>query len=332
VAVLNNGKTTPEGRSLFEGAWAQLTLLKQVASGVLRHRAQIVHIHSSQFFGFWRDCVHLLLARMLGCRTVFHNHGASFDAWAAGMGPLRLGLLRWAFETASFVVVLSPEWHRKLRRYAPRANWRVIPNGLPMPARVNDVTAAAEPAFLFLGDWTPRKGVRDLVAATETATKQGFRGSVRLAGFEKASGQLAALREHIHEAGCEAIIQVLGTLSIVEKDQALASADCLVLPSYAEGLPMAILEAMSYGIPVIATRVGAIPEVITDGREGFLIEPGDVSALADRMLKISGDPELRRQMGQAARRRVEAEYSLDAMVDRIMNVYAEVLGREWRES
>ena len=118
---------------------------------------------------------------------------------------------------------------------------------------------------------------------------------------------------------------LLGLVRGREKDEALASADCLVLPSYAEGLPMAILEGMSYGIPVIATRIGAIPEVVTDGQEGFLIEPGDVPSLADRMLRISSDPEMRERIGQAARRRIEVHYSLDVMVDRIMNVYADVL-------
>ena len=332
LAAVNTGKTTPEGRTLLTGIRAQIALAARIMAHLLLQRPHLVHVHTSQFFGFWRDCVHLLLARAMGCRTVLHNHGASFDTWANGMGPLRLGLVRWAFETASSVVVLSPKWQRKLCQYAPRANWRVIPNGLPMPARVNDVTTAAEPVFLFLGDWTPRKGVRDLVAATEVARRRGFRGAVRLAGFEKASGQLTTLREHIHEAGCEAIIEVLGTLSIDEKDRALALADCLVLPSYAEGLPMAVLEAMSHGIPVIATGVGAIPEVITDGREGFLIDPGDVQALADRMLKLFTDPDLRIRMGRAARRRVEEEYSLDAMVGRTMSVYSEVLGRELWES
>ena len=109
------------------------------------------------------------------------------------------------------------------------------------------------------------------------------------------------------------------------KDEALQTSDCLVLPSYAEGLPMVVLEAMAYGLPVIATRVGAIPEVLTDGQEGFLIEPADVKALADRMLRVAGDPELRRRMGLDARRVAEARFSLDAMVDRIMDIYTDIL-------
>ena len=88
---------------------------------------------------------------------------------------------------------------------------------------------------------------------------------------------------------------------------------------------MAILEGMAYGLPVISTKVGAIPEVITDGVEGFLIEPGDVEALADRMVRLDTDSALRQRMGEAARARVMKRYSLHAMVDQITAVYNDVL-------
>jgi len=324
LVVLNNGKTTPEGRSFLTGIKAQVRLLGRLAGMILKHRAEIVHIHTIQFFGFWRDCVHLAVARLLGCRVFLHNHGASFDQWAAGMGPLARGILRWSFESASGVIVLSRDWLTKLAPYAPRARWHVVPNGVPLPPRVNDVTTSP-PVFLFLGDWTSRKGVHDLVGAVELASRQGFAGIVRLAGFEKEPGQLKALEQRIAAGGCASRIRILGTLAASEKDAALAAAHCLVLPSYAEGLPMAVLEAMAYGLPVIASRVGAVPEAMTDGQEGFIIAPGDVEALTDRMLRLTRNLELRRQMGAAARRRAETEFSLDVIVDRLMRIYGEVL-------
>ncbi len=118
---------------------------------------------------------------------------------------------------------------------------------------------------------------------------------------------------------------MLGSISGEGKNQVLQRADCLVLPSHGEGLPIAILEGMAYGLPVIATRVGAIPEVITDGKEGFLIAPHDVETLADRLLHIEGDPTLRKEMGQAARKRIERDYTLERMADRLSNVYRSCL-------
>jgi len=153
---------------------------------------------------------------------------------------------------------------------------------------------------------------------------------VHLAGFEKEPGQLKAVADRVTQGTCGSVIRVLGCLTGKAKEEVLAAADCLVLPSYAEGLPIAILEAMAHGIPVIATTVGAIPEVITDGEQGFLIEPGDVQALTECMLKLSNDPELRKTMGLAARRRVEEEFSIDTMVERVMAVYREVLNERSR--
>jgi glycosyltransferase involved in cell wall biosynthesis len=100
----------------------------------------------------------------------------------------------------------------------------------------------------------------------------------------------------------------------------LARADCLVLVSDHEGLPMAVLEAMAAGLPVVVTRVGALPEAVRDGREGFLIDVGDVEALAERLVRL-GDPALRRRMGAAGAHRAREQFSLEAMAEQLMNLY-----------
>lgn len=325
LTVLNNGKTTPDGRSFLTGATAQLRLLHRILATVRRERTRIVHIHTIQFFGFWRDCIHMFGARLLGCRVLLHSHGASFDQWAESMGPLRRALLRACLEVADGVIVLTEGWRRRLEPFAPRARWHVVPNAVPVPPKAND-TGVSPPRFLFLGDWTPRKGVGDLVTATASALERGFSGRVELAGAEKEPGQLDSLKRQVVGSPCAPAVHILGTLSLAEKEEALARACCLVLPSYAEGLPMAILEAMAHGIPVIATRVGAIHEAVREGVEGFLIEPGNPEQLALAMMRIAGDLTLRQQMGKAARRRIERDFSLRAMAKRIRDIYDEILG------
>jgi len=321
LSALNTGKTTRPGRTLVEGALAQVKLLGRLIGVLRRRRIRIVHLHTCEFFGFWRDCVHALVAASMGCRVVWHIHGARFDEWAARQGPCRRAVIRTALQRAAAVIVLSRQWRQKLSPYAPRARWRVIPNGVSMPHEPTP-SPTGVPRFLFLGDWTPRKGVADLVAAVSLATgDRGFHATVALAGFEKEPGQRKRLDQLIEESGCSSRIEVLGLLSGKDKEDAIAAAHCLVLPSYGEGLPMAILEAMGQGRPVIATRVGAIPELITDGREGFLIEPGDVKALADRLARVASDPDLVLRQGTAARQRVEREYSSDVMVSQIANLY-----------
>lgn len=181
--------------------------------------------------------------------------------------------------------------------------------------------------FLFLGDLRKAKGVLDLVRAAGEARRQGSAGQVLLAGRETEQGIGPALRSLIVAEGLEGTVRLAGFLTGAAKEQALADADCLVLPSYSEALPMAILEAMACGLPVIAASVGSIPSVIEDGVEGFLIPPGDADALARRMLQLSADAELCRRLGAAARLRVERQFSLDAMAGKILDVYRDILFR-----
>jgi len=325
--VLDNGKTTSEGRPLSEGILAQGRLLARLGRTIMRHDVRIVHIHTCSGFTFWRDCLHLAVAKMLRRKVVLHVHGGRFDEFCDRLSSPGRATLRLALHAADAVIVLSASWVVRLRRYSPAARWRVVPNGVPLPAR-RDHPSRPHPVFLFMGDLGQRKGAPDLVAAAGKAFRKGLQGTILIAGGEGLPGDKERMDRLVGEGGLASHIRLLGIVSGACKESALAEADCLVLPSYAEGLPMAILEGMAYGLPIIATRVGAIPEVITDGVEGFLVEPGDIESLADRLLRLSMDAELREQMGIAARRRVEADHSLDVMVEGLLTVYSEALGRQ----
>jgi glycosyltransferase involved in cell wall biosynthesis len=324
LTVLNNGKTTPEGRSPLRGVAAQVGLLGRIVGHILRHRPQLVHIHTCSGFTFWRDSLHLLAARAMARRVVWHVHGARFDEFLGSHGLIRRRLAGAALRSAAAVIVLGQDWVARLEPFAPGATWRIVANGVPM---LRDDVSPSDGTFvaLSLANLEPRKGLRDLISASALAARNGFAGEVLLAGRETEPGQKDDLLKHIAANGCDGRVRLLGVITGPNKETAFKRASCFVLPSYAEGLPMAMLEAMAHGMPVIATRVGAIPEVVTDGVEGFLIEPGDVAALADRMVQMERDPSLRHRMGQAARKRVEQGYSIETMVERLMAVYKEVL-------
>jgi glycosyltransferase involved in cell wall biosynthesis len=266
----------------------------------------------------------MLLAKAFGLHVVWHIHGGEFGEYASRLPYIGRAVLRCALNRASATVVLSEHWVRRLRRLAPRARWRAVHNGVPISARPETATDPAL-SVLFLGHLGRYKGGADLVRASALACRSGFRGHVSIAGGEEQPGQRQALEELIAELGCGSQVELIGVVTDKAKADALRSANCFVLPSYVEGMPMSMLEAMAHGMAVIATKVGAIPEVVTDGREGFLVELGDVSALADRMVRLDADPDLRARMGQAAWQRVAAEFGLDRMVEKVMSVYREVL-------
>jgi len=165
------------------------------------------------------------------------------------------------------------------------------------------------------------------------AVEHGLAGTVRLAGAEVDATERRELLRWISISPAAKRFELLGVVGGRAKADALAAADVFVLPSYAEGMPMAILEAMAAGMAIIATPVGSIGEAVTDGQEGFLVAPGDVEALAGRIAALDGDFELRRRMGQAARQTAERRFAIDLVARQVAELYAAVAGgRIVRES
>jgi L-malate glycosyltransferase len=333
LETINNGKMTPEGRPLLAGVWAQMRLLQKILSTVRRRRIQLVHIHTCALFSFWRDIVHMMAVRAAGCRVVWHLHDGTFPRFISEGSRLKRAMIRWALRRAAATIVLSESTFEALRPYAPGVRWQVVPNGVPLgrPRSNNeecDNSGTAPLKLVFLGNLTRRKGAYDLIAAVEAAAKQGVRAIASLAGGETAPGQRLEIEGRIAESPCADQLRLLGLVHGEQKQNALRDADCVVLPSYAEGLPMALLEGMAEELPAIATRIGSIPAMVDDGVEGFLVSAGDVNALADRVCRLASDPALRRRMGRNARQRVEREFSQSAMAQRVFRIYQAAIAGE----
>ena len=149
--------------------------------------------------------------------------------------------------------------------------------------------------LLFVGGMGKLKGERDLLHALQLAVARVPQLRVSLLGHGAES--VEALCD---ESGLRAHIEHLGPVPHADRARFFRQADFFVLPSYGEGMPMAVLEAMAAGLPVIATNVGGIPELITHGVEGVLLAPGEVQELAERIVWLANDSPLRAQMGQRA--------------------------------
>lgn len=325
LAVRQNGKTTPEGRSLVSGIKSQVGLLSGVLRHIRSHKTQLIHIHTCALFSFWRDSVHRMACGAFGVPVVFHIHDGSFEGFLRDAPRVKRRLIERSLRAAAGVIVLSQKARDALEPLVPEARWHVVPNGVAIQPEAAAPPEIGRVRLLFLGNLTRRKGAYDLVEAASRAMAAGADLEVELAGGEVEPGQREALESFIRDQGVEDRVRLIGFISGEAKDAAFARSHCLVLPSYAEGLPMVVLEAMSCGRPVIATRVGAVHEAVTDGEEGFLLEPGDVDTLADRIAQVARDPASRDRMGRKARRRAEAEFSIEAMVRRIMAIYEGII-------
>jgi len=177
------------------------------------------------------------------------------------------------------------------------------------------------PRIVFVGILCRRKGILDLMAALSALRRRGVGGwSLELIGEATDGPQEAAqVTEAVRAAELESAMA--GSLHGCALRKRLAAADIFVLPSRAEGQPMAIIEAMAAGLPVIATRVGAVPDMIRHDVEGLLCAPGAPEELADAIERLLADPELRRRLGAAGRRRALERYSVGRLSAELAALY-----------
>lgn len=179
---------------------------------------------------------------------------------------------------------------------------------------------AEAPVIIFVARFAPDKGLGDLLNAMAQVLWRRPDARLLLAG----SGEmLPACEAQARKLGIEASVQFLGFRNDVNR--LLAAADVFTLPSLDEGLPLSVAEAMAAGLPVVATPVGGVPEIVLDNLTGFLVEPRSPARLGEALLKLLADPVLARRMGQAGRIHVAANFTLDQMVSRFEALYMDQL-------
>lgn len=284
-----------------------------------RHRSGIVHVHSAVRGSLYRKALVVGLARALRHPTILHVHAGPGDIeqFAARRRPLELRAFRAAFAAATRVVTVSQASADSLAQAFGRADFAVIPNAAPVVQDGVPVGAAASPAALYLGGFEdPAKGGAVLARALPQALAAQVGLRVELAGPGDPPPELTAL---LGER-----VSWRGWLAGDEKRAAFDAAEIAVLPSVSEGLPVVLLEAMAHGRAIVATRVGGIPDVASDGCEALLVEPGDADALAQALARLAGDAALRRRLGAAARERVSG-FDERELVERLDALYREVL-------
>lgn len=299
-----------------------LRAMSQLAGMLARGSVALLHCHAAAKGSFVRKSLLAEMARRAGVPVILHLHGSETRDFVLRQGPRRRALIRRQLELADAVVVLSQSWRDFVVEVAPRARAVVVPNYVVMPERTPR-TASPVVRVVFLGLLGRRKGIFDLLAAVDSARQRV--PALRL--FIGGNGDHEGVTREIERRGLGSHVQYLGWVSGPEKADLLRSADLYVLPSYNEGLPMSLLEAMSFGVPVVSTRVGGIPELVRDRHNGRLIDAGDVASLASALVDLGLDPLERESMGEAARRTVEETYSRDRVLPRLESLYRELIAR-----
>lgn len=299
-----------------------IVCLCQLVVLLSRHSICIAHLHVASRSSFWRKSLYFTICRIFGAKTILHLHGGEFmKFYGEESGYIGRRCINYIFNHADHIIVLSPQWKQEVVAFTSNKNATVINNAVPVPAIRRKSESNSVPCVVFLGWLGKRKGFYDLLEAFHKVRRVIPCCKLECAG----DGDLEPARAFVDALGLTESVAILGWISSEKREEMLQRATLFVLPSYAEGLPMSLLEAMAAGLPVVTTSVGGIPDVVTDGVEGIIVDPGDVSSLADAMTKILLDTKLRHRLGKCARQRITGEFDIDSAVKKIETLYREIV-------
>jgi glycosyltransferase involved in cell wall biosynthesis len=280
----------------------------------LRGAPKVVHYAVSHTAtGLARDVVFLSALHLSGRRVLGHLHVVPESSG-------RLRALRGLDRFVDRWVTLAPSSAQALAENGIEADW--VPNPIRIEPNGHRPASDGGPLrLLFVGRYGERKGCPELIAALAQARDAGTDATLRFVGREEYDGEERALRRAVEENGLVEDVEFAGLMGSLELADCYADAQVLCLPSRREGVPLVLLEAMAFGLPVIATPVGGIADYVSHEENGLLVSPGDVDGIAVSIAALA-DPALRSKLGRAGRERIEAEASAETIVRRWREIYA----------
>ena len=300
----------------------------KVVNYLLHKRYDLCYVSlNAKGSGFYKDLLVVMLLKLFGKKIVYHFHNRGVAT--AQNRKINDWLYRYAFNNTSSIL-LSPLLYTDIKRYVKEKNVFYCANGIPAVS-LNDSTGEAEVSttvcqILFLSNMIKEKGVYVLLDACKTLSDRNipfvchFVGAWTEVTEEELKGKVAELnltrQVHLH-----------GKKTGAAKEAYLQNADIFVFPTsyHNECFPLVNLEAMQFSLPVISTTVGGIPDMVTDGKTGYLIPPNNASVLAEKLVYLINNPSVRESMGAQGRKLYEARFTLEKFETNMQNILSDVM-------
>lgn len=281
---------------------------------------RIVHIHGAANASFYRCKMFIKLAKRCGKKVILHEHAADFVEFYNNSDD-KQGITE-TINMCDCLIVLSKSWKEYFSSIGvEKGKIRVLNNIVSPPEAENRPHNDGKLHLMYMGEISKRKGAFDLLRAL-AENKDYFKDKllVRMGGNE-VDGDI---KMFIRDNGLSDFVSYEGWISGQKKIECLTWEDVYILPSYNEGLPIAILEAMAYRHPIISTPVGGIPEVVESGINGILIEPGNVEGIANAIKFYMDYPELIKTEGTNAYNKVK-DFFPKSVFNELINIYKQIL-------
>jgi glycosyltransferase involved in cell wall biosynthesis len=313
--------------------YVELVILGQMLTFwlIVRHQIQVV-VAQSPYEGFVAALA-IKLARWCGCKAalVVEVHG-DFESSLFLYRRIKLPRLYrfvmnsiacYSIERADVLRTISDSTREQFKRWAPAKTivqfpaWTDIETFLRAGETIHDDSQT----IIYAGVLTPLKGIHHLIDAFGCIAAKFPSAQLLIVGKDENRTYAADLKKQVAKLGLDGRVQFLGALPQSELAKRMAKASVLVLPSKSEGLGRVVIEAMATGTPVIGSRVGGIPELVEDGVNGFLVTPGDESALAEKMRWLLENTDEARAMGRRGRVFAERSFSTDCYLKAYKQIF-----------
>ena len=325
AAALRPLDTRGSSNALYS-LWILATALVKLAQGRWSGKLSGVHVNMAERLSVFRKGTVVVMCHALGVPVVLHVHAAQLPHFYRKLPSPLQTMTRWVFSLPPVCVVLGEEAQRFVieELMVPRHRVEIIINGVPEPSYQRRVAAESPiQRIFFLGNLSERKGVSDLLQALSLPGFNTAQLEVTLSG----GGDVAAYQAKARALGIDGFVRFTGWTNQQQVAQLMAQADVLVLPSYDEGLPLAILEALANSVAVVCTPVGEIPTVLSDGVNACFVKPGDARGIAHALQRVLNAPLFRQNLEQNGRRLYEEKFSLARFFTSVARLHQSHFGK-----
>jgi len=306
-----------DGSIIFKIGFFGIFLIKYIFLLLTDKKIKLVHIHTATKGSFFRKSIALLIAKLFNKKVLLHIHAAEFNIFYDRSPFFVKQFITTILDKSDVIIALSNQWKTDIREKTKNANIIVLYN----PTVIKEIhhNENKKVKVLFMGRLGKRKGTYDIIEAAKYLKNQDI--EINLYG----DGEIKEFERLVVDNNLQEKVKINGWISGGKKDEVFQSADIYVLPSYNEGLPISILEAMAVGLPIISTPVGGIPEAVEDGVSGFLVQAGDCKALATKIDLLASDRHLREKIGQQSYNIASEKFDIRIIINQLQNIYDDML-------
>lgn len=289
---------------------------------IVNRKIKIVHIHSAADQSFWRKSIFIKLSKLFKKKVILHIHASRFKDFFNESNKKQKIISN--ILMADTVIVLSKSWKDWFTQIGIPANKIIVLNNIvDYPLICNSDNSDKKIKMLFLGELGDRKGVFDALKALSISPKEYLNKlSFRIGGNKNEE----KLKNYITEHQLSSFVSFEGWVANKKKEELLNWANLFILPSYNEGLPISILEAMSYGCAIISTPVGGIPELLHDHTNGIIVQPGDINCIKNAIDFFINNPETCQDYGQKSKDFVKP-FLPDSVINELNSIYKQLLNK-----